>query len=175
MFNQEQKEAYRAIQAPAELYDRVLAKATPGKRWVLPTTLSIAAACFVMVVALGFFLKGGEPAIVLNGQPLEKSIVFYDISPASDVRSSPFFSVPVEVKAERRSEITVSHGSMTVDGGAPVKTLTAEGSVTVWWEIERSEVMPVCEMEIRDGKSTTLITLNYNNAEITATKRRKEP
>ena len=172
MFNQEQKEAYRSIRASAELYDRVLEKTAQKKRWVMPA-VSALAACLVLVVALGFFWRSEGPHVVLNGQTLEKNIVFYDISPAADTRSAPDFCVPVELELTRRSEITVSHGCMTLEGGESAQMLTAEDSVTVWWKIERSEVMPVCEMEIRDSKGTTLITLHYNNAEITATKRRK--
>lgn len=171
MFSNDQKEAYRNIQAPEELYQKVVESKQPRRLKLVPL-LSGLAACLALVVVLGLFLRPGGPEIVLNGQKLEDIIVFYDISP-TDVRSSPLFSVPVELELPRKAEITVSHGSMTVDGGAPVTSLTASSSVTVWWQIERSEVMPVCEMVIRDSKGTTLITLNYNNAEITATKKEK--
>ena len=172
MFKEKEIQAYRAIGAPQELYAKVM-ESQPTRRLRLMPMVSSLAACLVLVVVLGLFLRSNGPKIVLNGQALEDTIVFYDISPASDVRSSPEFSVPVELKLTRKAEITVSHGYMTVDGGNPSTSLTADDAVTVWWRIERSEVMPVCEMEICDSKGTTLITLNYNNAEITATKKEK--
>ena len=170
MFSNDQKEAYRSIHAPTALYEKVAEGKHPlrGKA-VWP--LGAVAACLALVVVLGLFLRPMGPEIVLNGQRLEDTIVFYDISPASDVRSSPLFCVPVELELNRKTEITVSHGYMTVDGGAPTTSLTVSDAVTVWWQIERGDVMPVCEMEICDSKGTTLVTLNYNNAEITATKK----
>jgi hypothetical protein len=172
MFSNRQKEAYRSICVPDGLYARIVEKEQPKRLKLLPLVSGLAA-CMALVVVLGLLWQPGGSSIILNGQKLEDEIVFYDISPASDVRSSPLFSVPVELKLTRSSKITVSHGSMTVEGGEPVTELNANHSVTIWWQIERSEEMPVCEMEIQDNKSTTLITLNYNNAEITAKKKEK--
>ena len=169
MFKEQQRNAYQSIRAPQELHDKIMAAKKPAKRWqtYIP---SLAAACLVLVLSATLFLGGSEPSIMINGQRLDSSIVYHDLSPASDMRSSPVITVPVELKLADLARITVSHGALLTEEGAAVE-VSAEGSVTLYWEIPKEAEMPLCEMHIRHGKDVTTLTLAYEETQITITKK----
>lgn len=168
MFKEPERQAYQSIRAPQELREKIMKK--PTKR--LPMYLSTAlAACLVLAIGIGFFFQGSEPGIKINGQPLESSLVYYDLSPVSDLRSTPVLTVPVELELSGESRISVSHGRLVKEGQAPVTTMTEDGSLSLVWEIQRTEEIPPCEMTITHGKDVTTLTLEYENSEIILTKK----
>lgn len=179
MFPKKELDAYQSIKAPDTLY-RKIQEASEGQKRTsrLPAIRLIGtmAACLVLIVAvIGFFPRKGSPEIILNGQRLESSAFFYDISPASEIRSSPVFSVPLEIDLQGEATLTVSYGQMIAEDHEASSVLTADGPISLWWEFPRGEELPLCEMEIQTEESITLITLTYDHAEktITATKTQK--
>ncbi len=175
MFSKKELDAYKSIQAPNTLHRKIQEACRQQKRALrLPQMgLIAAAACLVLIVGLmGFFPRQGTPKIVLNGQTLEDSVFFYDISPASELRSSPVFSVPLELTLPDETVLAVSYGQMLTNDSDPAKTLTAQGDLELWWEFPRGEELPTLEMTLDSENGQTLITLTYDPAEktITATK-----
>lgn len=175
MFSKEEIDAYKKISAPNELKEKVEKSALNKRSLQMTSLLKIApafAACIVLVVSMNLFLKSKSVDIFVNGHKLEESILFYDISPTADMRTSPIYSVPVEVTIEREANLSVSHGNMTVDGGVPTENMNVSGQIMVWWNIERSDKMPKCEMKIEQNGKITLIILEFDNAERTITAKR---
>ncbi len=170
MFKEQQRNAYQSIRAPQQLHDKIMAAQKPAKRWPKYVT-GLVAACLVLVLSASFFFGSSAPGIVINGQRLHESVIYYDLSPASEMRSSPMITVPVELELDKTSRITVSQGHLTGENAERVQELSAKGSVTLFWEIPREEEIPLCEMQIRHGKDVTTITLAYEETQITITKK----
>lgn len=170
MFNEQERTAYQSIRAPQELYDKVMTAKKPAKRWgkYVP---GLAAACLVLVMTAGLFFRGSDPVIVIQGQQLESSIEYFDLAPASEMRSSPMLTVPVELELSKRTQVCVTQGQLTDGEGQTAGELTVSGSVTLLWEIPRGADMAQCEMRIGTGKNATVLTLEYEESKITLTKK----
>lgn len=170
MFKEQELNTYRSICAPEALYEKIMTAQKPRRHWQKYTT-GLVAACLVLALGAGFFLRGGSPDIIINGQPLESSVVYYDLSPATDMRSSFTVTVPMELELPRNAQINVTEGQLSLDGQCFGKTLNASDSVTLLWEIPRGEETLNCEMYIDDGKAVTTLTLTYEETKITITKK----
>ena len=168
MFKEQELNTYRSITAPQELYDKIMAAKKPRVHWSRYAA-GLVAACLVLVMGVGFFFRGGEPGIVISGQSLESSIVYHDLSMATELRSADVFTVPVELELSGRSRITVTHGQLIMGEDEPSQQVTASGTVTLHWEISRGTEM--CEMHIRSGKMLTILTLENENSQIMITKK----
>lgn len=168
MFKEQELNTYRSITAPQELYERIMAAPKPKRRMPHYVT-GLVAACLVLVMGAGFFFRGGEPGIRIHGQSLESSVSYYDLAPAVEQRTSNVLTVPVELELSKESRITVTHGQLTLGEGEPEQEVTASGSVTVLWQISRGETL--CQMDIRSGKTVTTLTLEYDETQITITKK----
>ena len=172
MFSEKDLLAYRSIQAPAALREKVMAAKSVRRQSHLLRTGMIAAG-LLLFCAAGLFWRGGAPVVALHGETLTGQIVFQEAAPfAVMARRSNVRIVPVELTVSQKTDISVSHGCMTVDGSAPTQTLTSSEPITLQWEILQEEVMPACEMEIRDQNGATIVTLTFDEAGMTATKRR---
>lgn len=169
MFKEQELNTYRSIRAPEELYGKIVAAKKPQWHWQ-KYTAGLVAACLVLALGAGFFFRGGSPDIVVNGQPLESSVVYYDLSVASEMRNTPVVSVPVELELPRKAQITVTEGQLIADGQSSAQSLKASGTVTVLWEIPREAETLNCQMHIDDGKAVTTLTLTYEESTITITK-----
>ena len=170
MFKEKELNTYRSICAPEELYDKIMAAKKPQWQWQKYAT-GLVAACLVLALGAGFFFRDTSLDITVNGQPLESSVVYYDLSAASDMRATPMVIVPVELKLPRNAKITVTEGQLSLDGEGSGKTLSASASVTLLWEIPRGEETLNCQMHIDDGKAVTTLTLTYEETQITITKK----
>lgn len=172
MFSEKELLAYRSIQAPTALREKVMAAKAAGRQSQLLWAGMIAAG-LLLFCAAGLFLRGGAPMIVLYGETLNGRISFQETAPAAMMaRRSNVRIVPVELTVSQKTEISVSHGCMTVDGSTPTQTITSNEPIALQWEILQEEVMPACEMEIRDQNGATIVTLTFDEAGMTATKRR---
>ncbi len=168
MFSEKQINAYKNISAPNELRSKVMSASAGKKRFSIMHTVSAVAAvaaCFALIAAVVLTMQSPTPEIVCNGQVLEESVLFYDISPASDMRASPVFSVPFEFILGSDTNISVSYGRMILSDGTSVDGAELCGDVSLWWEIPRSEDIPTCEMELTVDNCITVITLTFDNAE----------
>ena len=168
MFKEQELNTYRSITAPQELYDKILAAQKPKRHWSRYAT-GLAAACLVLAMGAGFFFRGSAPGIVIHGQQLESSVVFHDVSPAVELRTSGTLTVPVELELSKKSRITVTQGQLTLGEEKPTQELTASGSVTLLWEVPRG--CEQCELFIDNGKKLTTLTLKNEETQITITKK----
>lgn len=170
MFSEKERAAYQSIRAPQELYDKVMHAEKPARRWTsyVPT---LAAACLVLVLGMGFFFRGGEPTVVIMGQSLSSSVEYYDTVPASELRSAPTVTVPVELKLPRATRVSVTTGQLSCDGMEPGTELKVSGSVTLYWEIPRDAEPDGCEMHIGTGKNATVLSYEYEETKIKLTKK----
>ena len=168
MFKEQELNTYRNITAPQELYDKIISAQKPKARWPRYAA-GLVAACLVLALGIGIFFQGGEPSIMINGQTLESSIVYHDVAPAAELRTSGVFTVPMELELPEKSRITVTHGQLILGEGEPTEELNASGSVTLMWMIPRGTKM--CEMHIDGGKKLTTLTLEYDETQITITKK----
>lgn len=182
MFQEKEVKAYQNLKAPDILYNRieVLMQDESVKRKVkqvkqkrILRMVCTIAACMILVIAIGLSNHNTPTGIILNGQKLETSVWFYDISPASDLRSSPIFSVPLELDIQSKTKLSVSYGTMRFLDGEVTVNKTVHQPASLWWELPRDEAqIPVCELYLEDEQGVTKITLTYDDAEkiITATK-----
>lgn len=170
MFKEQELNTYRSICAPEELYAKVMAAQKPQRHWQRYAT-GLAAACLVLALGAGFFFRGGSPDITVNGQPLESTVVYYELSAATEMRTSPVITVPVELELPRNAKVTVTEGQLSVNGLGGGKTLMASASMTLLWEIPREGETLSCEMHIDDGKAVTTLSLTYEESKITITKK----
>ena len=170
MFSEQQKATYQSIRAPQELYDKVMAARKPARRWTsyVPT---LAAACLVLVLGVSFFIRGGDPNIVINGQSLVSSVEYYDTAPAFEFRSVPTVTVPVELELPRATRVSVTAGELTCDGMETGTELKVSGSVTLYWQIPRDADPAQCEMHIGTGRNATVLTYEYEETKIILTKK----
>lgn len=168
MFKEQELNSYRSIKAPQELYDKIMAAKKPKVHWSRYAA-GLVAACLVLVMGIGFFFRGGEPGIIINGQLLDSSVVYHDLAPAAELRSSEVLTVPLELELSGRSQIVVTQGRLTLDGNEPTDELTTSGTVTLLWEVPRGA--SGCEMHIESGKILTTLTLEYEETQITITKK----
>lgn len=165
MFTEKELEAYRKIQAPDELRQKVmhLHKRPSGTVYWLG-----AAACLALVL-FGFLLRN-PGNIIVNGQVLEDSVVFYDTASASGRTVSSSLSVPVELKGIKTAEISVDSGLLTVGDATPATAVTVTSSQIVWWELQPDGEEGIYEMQIVHKKGTEKVTLHYEKAKITVEK-----
>ena len=178
MFSDKEIEAYRKISAPPELYDKIKSSEINRKRSIsagVIKTIGAIAACFILVSAVLLMMRNPSPEIICNGQVLEDTVLFYDISPASDMREAPAFTVPFEFELTDDTKVTVSYGRMVSPDGDAIDGSCLKGETEIWWELPRKGEDLSCEMILRDKHGTTVIILSYDNAEktISATKTSK--
>lgn len=184
MFQEKEIKAYQNLKAPDSIYNNIQeslhTQSTDDKlnenkiiKMHIIRVITTIAACLILVVGIRFMNRNDSVKIVLNGQNLETQVLFYDISPASDLRSSPIFSVPLELDIHTETKLSVSYGTMRFSENEATVNKMVSQSVSLWWELPRSsEEIPVCEMLLEDKNGVTKITLTYNSADktITATK-----
>ena len=167
MFDKSQLQAYSSIKAPDELYDKVIAsKPKKSKIYLLPLAVSFAA-CLMLIFGSVFYWGSYNPQVTFNGQNLTDSVVFYAVSPAKalDMRSSPVLSVPVELKLDEETEVSVNEGVLMLENGEKVKYNTFKGNVSLIWEIEQAENFPKAVMTLKSNKVTKEIVLTQNETD----------
>ena len=122
------------------------------------------------IIISGIIINNNQSGIIINGQKLTNSVIFYDKASASGRTRSSSVSVPLEIKASGKTEIAVSAGLISIKGSIPKKEITISSDETIWWEFEPDEEKCVFEMRISDKSGAKKVTLEYDNAKITATK-----
>ncbi len=170
MFTEKEIAVYRSIKAPADLCQKII-KQKNNTRKIL-CIASVIAACFIIVISgLMFgFVMDNQSNIVINGEKLNDSIVFYDTSVSVGRSVSSVTTVPVEIEVSSKTKVEVSQGFISVDGSDPVNEIVLTSSKTVFWEFDHSNTDNVLEMYITDEKGVEKVTLIYDNTKITATR-----
>ena len=167
MFTEEEVKLYHSIKAPEELRQKIITPRKNNKKII--SFITIAAACFVLIVS-GFLINNGKTEIIINGQLLEDSVVFYDTASMGGRNISSSVSIPIELKIKSNTIISVSEGLISLNGSNPTKEIEISSHCTVWWEIEPHKADGIFEMKIQDKKGVKTVTLKYENGKITTTK-----
>ncbi len=181
MFNKKKIEAYKSITAPDELRERVFSTAakeiSERKHSIQHRIGSVAAmaAGLLLIVGLPVYMlrSNAKPGILLYGEPLSAdSISILDESavPASaSTRSTPAFSVSLELELKCKTEISVSEGIITVTDPETCELLytgtefTAESDVfTVNWSTDIPDDSATYYMTLKDGINNSEVILNYD-------------
>ena len=167
MFTDNEIKAYQSIKAPAELYEKISkTQKSPNITLRIITTV---AACFILIISSVFIFKG-ENNIIVNGQPLTDSVVFYNTASAKARSISSAILVPVEIKAKATTKVTALQGTLSVDGGKAQNQITITSDKTLWWEITPKTYEQVFKLQISDKKGVYTVTLKNENTKITVTK-----
>lgn len=154
MFDEKQINAYKKIKAPDRLYKRL------NKKNLFPVkTLSVVAACLVCVLMISGYFEFRKSEIKINGQIVDNTIVVSD----NKVRSMEI-EIPFEIKkVNKKTEITVSEGSMAFNGKTHGGTVIIEDDTDVIWYVERDKLP--CEISISDRNRVEKFTLIYENSQ----------
>lgn len=170
MFTKKEIITYRSIKVPDELCKKIAKtqKRSDKKLYFI----SAVAACFIFIIS--GFLINNQSNIVINGQHLNESIVFYDTASSYGRNVSSSISVPVEIKASRTTKIKVKQGLLSISSSKPTEEVIISSSSVIWWEIELKDTDNVYEMKISDKKGVEKVTLRYDNAKITVTKEKEK-
>ena len=166
MFTDKEITAYRNIKAPDDLC-RKITKPKKKHRKVLYFSSAIAA-CLVLVIS--GFVYNNQSNIVVNGQKLKDSIVYYDSSLSSRRTLSSSISVPIEINAKGETKVVVLDGFISTEGYDSSKEIVLTSTKQIWWELETGETDNVFEMLISNKKGVEKVTLIYENTKITVTK-----
>lgn len=166
MFTDKEITAYRNIKAPDELRQKII-KPRKKHRKVIYFSSAVAA-CLVLIVSV--FIINNQSSIVVNGQKLNESILYYDTTVSTRRTLSSSISVPIEIKNKHVTKVVVSDGFISAEGFVPSKEIEFTSSKLIWWELEPTEKDNVFEMLISDKKGVEKVTLKYQNTKITVTK-----
>ena len=135
--------AYKSIKAPASLADKVL-NAKPRKRTLNYKGLISIAACVIIFASV-------FPAYVGFTEP---SVSVSEAMPMTARYAGT--QIPLNLKLERNSCVSVSHGSLEGYNGERFK-----GDAAFTWNIGTEEYEE-CTLTVKDVFKTTVYSLSYN-------------
>lgn len=178
MFDKKEIEAYKSITAPDELRERVFSTAvkdnSEAKR-IIQHRIGAAAAGLIILVGLPVYMlrSSAKPEILLFGDPLTAdgiAIIEESAVPAeASARSTPTFSVRLELELKCKTEISVTEGIMTVTDPETCELLytgtefTAESDMfTVNWSTDVPDDSTTYYMTLKDGINNSEVILSYD-------------
>ena len=166
MFSEKQIAAYRAVKAPEEVRRAVMAHAVRTKKrsgTFLSRAGALAAAfCLVAALVFAFSPKSGGASLMLGGVAVEENAVFYDASFASEMRSTPSFSLSVDVKTEGETEVSVSRGLLVNAEGEGREEVRSAEDLSLIWVLPKEEEVFSCSLSLQDAAGATLFMLSYD-------------
>lgn len=176
MFTEEEIKQWQEIKASKELVFNLekMSKTHKKKRIYnnIIKVMSAAAACIAVIVAVGIFVGHDNTTIKINGQQLDESVCFYDISPASEKQRSSGLTIPVELYPDGKTDVTVSDGVVYTDGSGETKSVTVKEDIMLWWKIADIGTKTQYYMDIDCCGETITVILSYNEEDrsVTVTK-----
>lgn len=177
MFDEKEIKAYQSISAPDELRERVLSVGNSSARRNIQhrvRAFAAMAAGLILLVGLPVYVLRNisEPEILLRGELLTAdviSIVDESAVPAeASARSTPTFSVPLELELKRETEISVTEGVMRVTDPETGELLytgtefTSKGNVIVNWSTVVPDEKHTYYMTLKDGINSSEVILSYD-------------
>lgn len=186
MFEKSTIEAYRQVKAPVELKERVMESYQTKPANVinlrLYKTLSVIAACLILILSGTAFGNRENVSILYNGEQLTGQPMIISevgdeaaqgVAMASLERSMPVtMCVPLEIETTQEATITAFAGEMQIfssDTGELLFTGTeylASDTVSVEWYVESEQEASVC---IASEKTEYVVRLAYDEANDTWT------
>lgn len=176
MFTEKEIKQWQEIKASGELVMNLekMSKTHKKKRILnnIIRVISAAAACIAVIVAVVIFVGHENTTIKINGQQLDESVCFYDISPASEMQRSSGLTIPVELYSDGKTVVTVSNGAVYTDGSVESKSITVKEDIMLWWKISDIGTKTQYYMDIDSCGETITVILSYNEEDrsVTVTK-----
>lgn len=170
MFTDKEITVYRNIKAPDDLCHRITKSQSKQKKVIYFS--SAIAVCFIFIISA--FVINNQSNIVINGQNLNDSIVFYDTSATAGRSISSEISIPIEIKAKHDTKVVVSNGLISIEGSNPSSEILLSDSQQIWWHIDPNATDTPFEMYVSDKKGVEKVTLKYENTKITVTKEKSK-
>ncbi|MBQ2825482.1 MAG: hypothetical protein IJF19_04330 [Clostridia bacterium] len=177
MFDKKHIDAYSNIKAPDELFEKVAnAKPEKSKLYLIPLISSLAA-CLVLIFGVALFSSMSfNPRVSFDGMLLSSDTVVtgdFNTEEASvnayDMRSLRAFEIPVELKLDNKTEVTVSNGAIILENGERTQNAFLEGNKALLWEVPPKAEETECTMTLRSfGKSQQIILTLYPDGSYTA-------
>lgn len=175
MFDKKQIDAYSNIKAPHGLYEKILdAKPRKSKGYLIPLVSSLAA-CLVLIFGIAAFSSVSySPEVSLNGSLLSADTIITgtadsDAAPANAMRTVSALDFSVELKLDRKTEISVSEGSLVLENGERTQNLTSKGDVVLLWELNPVGETTEYTMTLGSfGKTQRIILTMYSDGSYTA-------
>ncbi len=179
MFDLQQVNAYRSVEAPEELRERVLTEAnkTKAPRRSGPFAAAAAlAACLLLV--LGLSRLGSGPAdLILMGEPLRegRAVVLEEgsgmpqdaVAYSRQVMPNQLLPVELELTLKKETTLEVSGGTASVlqDGEEQEDWTALAGNITVFWEIDPTQREQTYQLTMHGGDTCRSVTLSYEEDE----------
>ncbi len=136
-------DAYKSIKAPASLVDKVLNAKSPGRAFNYKSLISIVACVIILASVFPTYVGFTEPSVgISEAMPMTARYVGTQI--------------PLKLKLERNSCVSVSHGSLEGYNGERIK-----GDAALIWNIDAEEYEG-CTLTVKDVFKTTVYSLSYN-------------
>ncbi len=136
-------DAYKSVKAPTSLADKVLNTKSSNKVFNYKGLISVAACIIILASTLPMYVNFTDPSVnVSQAAPMMARYVGKQI--------------PIEVKLDRKSEISVSQGNLEGYSGESIK-----GTSTLIWNIN-TEDYEDCTLTVKDIFGATVYSLSYN-------------
>lgn len=177
MIDKNIKSAYKSINAPKELRDKIIALDSSNKKqtknkYVLQ--IATLAACFVLVIAVFAILPlNRNTEILIDGQKISDSpITLYGANTAQlvNVRTQQNVTVPISIDVKDTADILASSGTMVITDiktGNIIMTdtkYTTDKKVSILWQNDMPDSDAVYEMTVKTKKECYTITLKYEKS-----------
>ena len=136
-------DAYKSIKAPASLASKVLNTKLQRRALNYKNLISIAACVIILASVFPAYVGFTEPSISISeAMPMTARYIGTQ--------------VPLELKLERSSRVSVSHGSLEGYNGERIK-----GDTVLIWNIDTDKYED-CTLTVKDNFKTTVYSLSCN-------------
>jgi len=182
MIDKNIKSAYKSINAPKELREKIVAldngtkKQTNNKIYLQIATL---AACFVLVIAVFAFMPlNRNTKILIDGQTISGTpIILNGANTAQlvNVRTQQTVTVPISIDVKNTTDISASSGTLVITDiktGNIIMTdtkYTTDEKVSILWQNDMPDNDSVYNMTVKTKKECFTITLKYQKSTDTRT------
>lgn len=176
------KSAYKSINAPKELREKIIAldnNTIKQKNHKYVLQIATLAACFVLVIAVFAFTPlNRNTEILIDGQTITESpITLYGANTAQlvNVRSQQTVTVPISINAKSTTDILASSGTLVITDiktGNIIMTdtkYTTNKKVSILWQNDMPDSDTVYDMTVKTKNECYTITLKYQKSTDTRT------
>lgn len=169
MIDRKDVDAYMSIKAPDSLKERLMSEQAKKNDRISSTVrmcYALAAAVLVIIAVFAFFPEGGAD-IYYNDVALDKQAVIIKTAENANARiallsTRDLTDIPLSVETDKKTVISVSHGSLTVVGKDTSENVghsyEASSDVHLIWSVELDSDTGDCTLTV--GKDSYCISEN---------------
>lgn len=157
--------AYKKITAPSSLKERLTKEShESNKKAHLGATLcySVAAVAAMMILVFTFFWDSNA-TLYLKGESInDKAVFVFEVPQIQKMRtfSLPRCEIPLEIKADNETEITVSHGVILVDKEDMGQKISISDDTEFIWSFGTEAENNGYTLEIKSKNEHSLFTVS---------------